>query len=203
LPPILIGLILKSLVENSLGQMDDHSRDVNMKSKNSIPLLVAILILGAALAGCKPDGGNNAGKPADGPETKSLTIYFTDENRFVAAIDPYEVAVTREVSASEHDEEAVMRLLFEGPTDEEYSQGLRFYLSGCTGYSSVTVENGIARVYLAGDCNSGGATYTIANLIYVNLIQLDNIDYVKIYDQFGETEEPDGPGNSIPFSLEP
>jgi hypothetical protein len=174
-----------------------------MKVRISIQSIVVILILGAVLTGCRSADGDHPAEPSGVPETKNMTIFFTDENRFVAAIDPYEVAVSREISVSELEEEAVMRLLFEGPTDAEYAQGLRFYPSGCTGYSEVSVESGIARVYLTGDCNSGGATYTIANLIFVNLERLNNIDYVKIYDRFGQTEEPFGPTNSIPYSLEP
>ena len=58
-------------------------------------------------------------------------------------------------------------------------------------------------MYLAGQCNSEGATYTVASLLMVNLKQFDTIEYVKIYDENGETEVPDGQSDSIPFCLEP
>jgi hypothetical protein len=35
------------------------------------------------------------------------------------------------------------------------------------------------------------------------LQQFNEIEYVKIYDQSGETEFPEGPQNSIPACLEP
>jgi hypothetical protein len=36
-----------------------------------------------------------------------------------------------------------------------------------------------------------------------NLLQFEEIDYVKIYDAEGETEVPEGRSSSIPFCLEP
>ncbi len=56
---------------------------------------------------------------------------------------------------------------------------------------------------LTGNCSSAGSTYTIANLIMKNLKQFSEIRHVKIYDQNGGTEIPDGDANSIPFCLEP
>jgi hypothetical protein len=75
--------------------------------------------------------------------------------------------------------------------------------SGSTGFNSLVVEDGVAHVYLAGQCNSEGATYTIANLLVVNLKQFDTIEYVKVYDENEKTEVPDGQSDSIPFCLEP
>jgi hypothetical protein len=85
----------------------------------------------------------------------------------------------------------------------EAVQGLATILSGCTGFSSLTIENGIARVYLEGPCTSGGSTYTIAGPIMKTLLKFEEIDYLKLYDAQGVTEEPSGPSNSIPFVLEP
>jgi len=65
------------------------------------------------------------------------------------------------------------------------------------------IADGIARVYLTGPCSSGGATYTVAQPILRNLLQFEEIRYVKIYDAEGVTEEPEGPSNSIPPCLEP
>ena len=65
------------------------------------------------------------------------------------------------------------------------------------------MTDGIARVYLKGQCNSQGATYTIANVLRVNLKQFSYIQFVKIYDQNGNTEVPDGNQDSIPACLEP
>ncbi|HEY5269313.1 MAG TPA: hypothetical protein VII97_03195 [Anaerolineales bacterium] len=76
-------------------------------------------------------------------------------------------------------------------------------MSGTTGYSSLAIADSMARVYLTGTCASGGATYTIANLIAKNLKQFPTILWVKIYDQGGTTEVPTGQSDSIPVCLEP
>jgi len=48
-----------------------------------------------------------------------------------------------------------------------------------------------------------GATYTIAQPLMKNLRQFPDIDYVKIYDAEGQTGQPEGLSDSIPFCLEP
>jgi spore germination protein GerM len=137
------------------------------------------------------------------PEMVTLTVYFTDAPRYQIGTEPYEAAVSRTVPEPTSLPEAVLTQLFLGPTEAEKAQGLTLVLSGTTGYSKLTIENGIARVYLTGTCASLGATYTIANLIYANMAQFPEIQSIKIYDQNNETEMPDGPGGSIPFCLEP
>src|SRR3972149_3444371 len=76
--------------------------------------------------------------------------------------------------------------------------GLERIDSGFTGYSNLSVEEGIAHLYLVGPCASNGATYTIAQPILANLLPFPEIDYVKIYDEAGTTENPEGPDSSIP-----
>jgi len=137
------------------------------------------------------------------PSTTTLTVYFTNVERYSIGTEPYEDAVTRTVPTPASRPEAVLQQLFLGPTAEEQAQGLAVFLSGATGFSDLAIQDGVARVYLTGVCNSGGATYTIASLIFVNLKQFPEIQWVKIYDQNGETETPSGPGDSIPFCLEP
>ncbi len=137
------------------------------------------------------------------PEMVTLTVYFTDVARYQVGTEPYEAAVTRTVPVPASLPEAVLTQLFLGPTEAEKAQGLDVVLSGTTGFNNLTIENGIARVYLSGTCSSQGATYTIANLIYANLSQFPEIQWIKIYDQNNETEIPDGQSGSIPFCLEP
>ena len=143
------------------------------------------------------------GLPATTASVVTLTIYFTDVARYQVGTEPYERAVMRTVPATDSPPEAVLTQLFLDPTNDEKAQGLDIFLSGTTGFSKLTIENGVARVYLTGTCNSKGATYTIARLIEVNLTQFSGIQWVKIYDQNGETEIPDGQSGSIPFCLEP
>jgi len=137
------------------------------------------------------------------PGTETLTVYFLDENNFAVGTEPYEKAVSRTVPVEDRNWEAVLNQLFLGPTEEEQAQGLRVVLSGATGYTDLQVENGVAHITLAGECSSGGSTYTIANLIFANLKQFPTIKHIKIYDQDGETETPEGESDSIPFCLEP
>jgi hypothetical protein len=139
----------------------------------------------------------------DGNLTVTVTVYFLDSNRYATAEEPYEVGVTREVLPSQFYPEVVLEEFFLGPTPEEQAQGLTAVSSGSTGFRSLAVQDGVAHVYLDGQCSSGGATYTIASLLAVNLKQFDTIEYVKVYDENGETEVPDGLSDSIPFCLEP
>jgi spore germination protein GerM len=133
----------------------------------------------------------------------TLTVYFTDIARYEYGTEPYEAAVTRTGPAPASLPEAVLKQLFLGPTDTEVLAGLEVILSGTTGFSNLAIENGVARVYLSGACASQGSTYTIANLIFANLKQFPEIKWIKIYDQNGETETPDGQNSSIPLCLEP
>lgn len=157
--------------------------------KNSIILLAGLVWFVSA---CTP-------KPA----TVTLTVYFTNINRYAIGTEPYEDPVTRVVPVTGSLPEMVLRQVFLGPAPAEKALGLETVLSGTTGFSKLTVENEVARVYLIGKCNSGGATYTIGNLIFANLTQFPEIRWVKIYDENGQTETPNGQTSSIPICLEP
>ena len=153
------------------------------------------------LASCSPASPTELTPTA--PEMVTLSVYFTNLPRYAIGTEPYEDAVTRTVPTTGSLPEEVLTQLFLGPTDDETAQGLDVFLSGATGFSELTIADDVARVYLTGECNSKGATYTIANLIEANLRQFPEIQWVKIYDQNGETETPDGRSDSIPFCLEP
>jgi hypothetical protein len=162
------------------------------------PVLALALAIVACCSPCTP--------PLTAPVSSEAVIqnvYFTDMVRYEAGTEPYETQVARSVPSPASLPEATLTQLFLGPTDAEKTQGLSIILSGTTGFSKFTIDNGIARVYLTGTCNSHGSTYTIANLIFANLKQFPEIKWIKMYDQNGETEIPEGPNNSIPFCLEP
>jgi len=163
---------------------------------------ILIMVLTLAILACKIPGWPTPTEPVP-PTTVTLTIYFTDVARYQVGTEPYETGVTRTLAPPASLPEAVLTQLFIGPTEAEKAQGLSVILSGTTGFNSLSIENGIARVYLTGTCTSQGATYTIANLIYANLKQFPEIQWIKIYDQNNETETPDGQSGSIPFCLEP
>lgn len=136
-------------------------------------------------------------------ELVEITVFFTDSNAYAAGTPPFEIEVTRKVPAISNFPEAVLSAFFNGPTPAERALGLEAITSGFVGISALEIENGIARVYLTGTCASNGATYTIAVPVIKNLLQFDEVTYVKIYDEHGETELPGGDTNSIPFCLEP
>jgi hypothetical protein len=140
---------------------------------------------------------------ASKPATVSVTVYFTNVNRYAVGTEPYEDPVTRTIPETASLPELTLRQVFLGPTADEKALGLETVLSGTTGFSKLTIDDGIARIYLTGKCNSGGATYTIANLIFANLAQFPEIQWIKIYDENGQTETPDGQTSSIPICLEP
>jgi spore germination protein GerM len=133
----------------------------------------------------------------------TISVFFLDVARFQAGSEPYETPVMRTIYTPTLLPEAVLEQLFLGPNEAEKVQGLAVVLSGTTGFSNMTIKDGIARVYLTGSCTSQGATYTIANLINANLKQFPEIQWVKIFDQNNETENPERESDSIPFCLEP
>jgi hypothetical protein len=67
--------------------------------------------------------------------------------------------------------------------------------------TALEISDGIARLYLTGRC-AARLDFTIAQPLVATL-QFPYIRYVKIYDENGNTEIPDGPINSIPGCLEP
>jgi hypothetical protein len=164
--------------------------------------LVFVLLVGLpSLVTCVPPASPTPSPT--GSELVEVTVYFTDQDRYAAGLEPYEVGVARSVSADAYLPEVVLSEFFAGPTPAEQAQGLVAIASGATGFSWLSIEGGIARVYLNGACSSNGATYTIAQPIMKNLRQFDEVEHVKIYDDSGETEVPEGPSDSIPFCLEP
>jgi len=115
------------------------------------------------------------------PTQIEISVCFTDSNRYAAGTPPFEVAVTRYVAPTSNLPEAILTEFFRGPTEEERAQGLELITSGFTGFTSLRIEDGVAHLYLAGPCESRGATYTIAQPLLANLLQFDEIDFVKIY----------------------
>ncbi|MBP8997524.1 MAG: GerMN domain-containing protein [Anaerolineaceae bacterium] len=140
--------------------------------------------------------------PTPPPTLREITVYFMDENRFIAGTEPYEVAVTR-TTTSDNLPLAVLEAYFAGPAVEEYQLGLRMLGSGFTTVRQFSIEDGIARVYLGGTCTNNGAAYSVAALIMKNLSQFPEISAVKIYDENNDTLDPDSQYSSLPYCLEP
>ncbi len=134
--------------------------------------------------------------------TVPLRVYFFNSARFSANTPPFVSAVRRAVAPATP-ATALMDRLFAGVTTAEQAGGLRFLASGATGFSSLSINAGVARIRLTGRCTSGGSTATIAEEISTTLKQLPGVHWVKIYDAAGRTEQPFGLQDSIPTCLEP
>ena len=132
-----------------------------------------------------------------------ITVYFTDNDRLIAGQLPYEVPVTRFVRSSKNVVISVLDEFFLGPGDVERNQGLALISNGFTGYSRVRFANDGVYVYLTGNCQSNGTLYNISRPLIASLKQFPEIQFVKIYDQFGYTREPAARVDSIPACLDP
>ncbi len=176
--------------------------DLSSLAGQSVKFILTVLASGSPTGDRAVWSGPRIARPGTSGTT-TLTVYFLDEARYIAGTEPYEVAVSRTISTPPSLPQAVLLQLYAGPNAAEQAAGLRLAASGTTGFSEFRIEGGVAHVRLTGTCNSSGSTYTIANLIFKNLKQFSEIQYVKIYDENGETETPDGASDSIPFCLEP
>jgi hypothetical protein len=132
-----------------------------------------------------------------------INVYFTDNDRLIAGQLPYEVPVTRFVRTSRSVLNSVLDEFFKGPSDVERNQGLAVIHNGFTGYSKVEFLNGGVYVYLTGNCQSNGTLYNITRPLMASLKELPDVQFVKIYDQFGHTREPAARVDSIPACLDP
>jgi hypothetical protein len=134
--------------------------------------------------------------------TVDRKVYFFNQDNFVDGDEPYFSSRMRPVRVGTP-ATGVMDRLFAGPLLRERAQGLRLLRSHAKGFRDLSIEDGIARVRLTGRCSSDGSTVTIAGEIMPTLRQFPTVDWVKIYDRAGNTEDPTGPSDSIPECLEP
>mgnify|MGYP000846048543 FL=1 len=141
--------------------------------------------------------------PLETPTSQNITVYFTDQAKFAVGSEPYEVAVTRPLPPGADPVLAVLDAFFAGPTPDELTSGLVLVSSGFTGVREYTLENGIARIHLDGNCNNNGAAYSVASVIAKNLEQFPQIKAIKIYDENDDNLDPDSPFSSLPYCLEP
>lgn len=110
------------------------------------------------------------------------------------------VAVSRPVVPPATAKGALQRL-FLGPTQQEMAAGLTLVRDGVTGFSNLSISQGIARVTLTGSCNTRGQTPTIADELMPTLKQFPSVQWVKIYGPDGQTAHPTGDSDSLPTCL--
>lgn len=127
-----------------------------------------------------------------------------DKARYEAGTPPFDVTGYRYVASNLDFAKFILDEYFKGPGyTEYYTYKWRALFNGFSGYSKLEVRDGGAFVYLKGACDRMGQTYTIADLLMLNLKQIENIGYVKIFDSNGATEFPGGAVDSIPVCLKP
>jgi hypothetical protein len=132
-----------------------------------------------------------------------VDIYFVSKFRYENNLPPFERIGARWVF-SNNVYENLLDQYFEGPgSTERFTYGWIALYNGFTGYSRFELINGVAHIYLEGTCDRGDATYTIANLLTLNLKQFPEVQFVKIYDENGSTQNPTGLSDSIPACLQP
>lgn len=141
--------------------------------------------------------------PTATPPYTLVKVYFANANRLANGQPPYEVSRNRYEISSLDLRKAVLDEYFKGPgATERYFGDVAIY-DGFTGYVNFGVTNGAAQVHLTGKCNRRQVNYTIAQLLFFNLKQFPEVQAVKIYDENGQTQNPDGPGDSVPLCLDP
>jgi hypothetical protein len=138
-------------------------------------------------------------------DKERVAVSFIDRAAIDAETPPFLRAVSRTVPRSrprvEEADSALLRL-WAGPTADEKRQGLRFRPSATTGFRALRVDDrGVARVTLKGRCNGHGSALTVADQVRATLDQFRAIDWVKLHDRAGHTQEPTGQRDSIPDCL--
>jgi hypothetical protein len=127
-----------------------------------------------------------------------------DKARYDAGTPPYEVNGVRYAASNLNFPQFVLDEYFKGPGyTEYYDYKWRALYNGFTGYSLLEIRDSGAFIHLSGVCDRAGATYTIADLLMLNMKQFPWITYVKIFDQNNTTEFPTGAVDSIPLCLKP
>lgn len=142
-------------------------------------------------------------RPTVTPLYVQVKVYFVSNFRYTNNLPPFERTGVR-WARSNAPITAVLNEYFKGPgAQERFDFGWIALYNGFTGYSKFELKDGVASIYLTGTCNRGTATYTIANLLTLNLKQFTEVQFVKIYDENGSTQNPTGVGDSIPACLQP
>jgi len=141
-------------------------------------------------------------RPAPTLSFVKVNVYFVSKARYNANTPPFEVAGVRWVRTN-NVAANVLDEYFKGPgATEQFSFGWIALYNGFTGYSRLEIRDGVAHVFLEGTCAPDGRDFNIADLVTQNLKQFPEIRFVKIYDENGTTQNPDGLSDSIPACLQ-
>ena len=127
--------------------------------------LLALAVVGFALAGCGSEQAVSLGKPQDGSTTTSteqtgsvptllaLQVWFARDGGLVAVRRTHEP--TQAVAT------AATNALLEGPTDPERSAGFTSAIPSGTRLLGISIQNGVATVDLTSEYQSGGGALSM------------------------------------------
>ena len=139
--------------------------------------------------------------PTTTPQFRLIDVYFVNKFRYENNLPPFVVTGDRWARSNMLPQSALNEY-FKGPgATERFSFGWIALYNGFTGYSRLEIREGVAHVFLSGTCTPDGRDFNIADLITLNLKQFPEIRFVKIYDENGTTQNPDGLSDSIPACL--
>jgi len=142
-------------------------------------------------------------RPTITPQYVKVNVYFIRRVRYEANTPPFEAAGVR-WARSNNVVRTVLDEYFKGPgSTERFSFGWIALYNGFTGYSKLEIINGSAWLYLTGECEPSDSTYTVADILTYNLKKFPEIEYVKILDENGATQNPFSLSDSIPACLQP
>ena len=136
------------------------------------------------------------------PPPITIDVYFTSTRPSASRAAPFSEAVKRQIPGSINPIDGALGAYFMGPTAQEQASGLIGVYNGFTGYRRAELENGVLDVYLGGNCQSNGTSYTIAQPLTQMLKQMPGVQAVKIYDEYDHTRNPLGVADSWPVCLD-
>jgi hypothetical protein len=141
--------------------------------------------------------------PTATPQFTLIDLYMVNKFRYENDLPPFIVTGDR-WARSNMLPQAVLDEYFKGPgSTERFQFGWIMLYNGFTGYSRLEIRDGVAHVFLTGTCTPDGRDFNITDLITLNLKQFPEIQFVKIYDENGETQTPNGSSDSVPACLQP
>ena len=142
-------------------------------------------------------------QPTITPQFRLIDLYMVNRFRYENNLPPFVVTGDRWARTNALHQTALDEY-FKGPgATERFSFGWIALYNGFTGYSRLEIRDGVAHVFLEGTCTPDGRDFNIADLLILNLRQFDDIRFVKIYDENGTTQNPDGLSDSVPACLAP
>jgi len=136
------------------------------------------------------------------PLPVKVSVSFTNTQPSGGRTAPFNEAVARQVSGSASPIDGVLSEYFNGPDAAEKARGLIGLYNGFTGYRRTELVNGIVGIYLEGNCQPNGASYTIAQPLIDTMKQFPGVRFVKIYDEYDHTRDPLGNADSWPVCLD-